>query len=592
MMFRSRSEGYMYTLCLLDIIYKKFENNSEESIAIKKAISGIRVLLENHEKDTSIASDFLLNIPINIVNKLNLDLNKLLKDTANNLAISNYTQTKQEKWDNPFGRRFESQLQIELLLNPTVLMMDSVRKISFVIIEIIEFDPSIGERFVKTLSDMSHVISFGAFKGEPLIIDVINILFENSPQNLTQIMFMHFKFALECSRLLPFDQFGYLSEKIYNICDLGMYRSKYYKDRGRSKEFLMNNQTMQMGIIVEESSHFNKGLPKTKTNNISWVADCKSQAPDLESAYTISLLENDTPYVAGPSGMTSLLMAQMLGNNVSDDKKRKGYLVSVAGYIVAGGFHSLHEVLGPIRHCLAKEQILPETYPNNIPRKKNLSSPPRFNDFYNQMSKIDVQFQERIDTGYSKLNEFILSMYEELKDQNLNRLALEGISYYNNRQYGFIEGLSHGEKGKVRARNFQKILENVKTDFQSAVIVYALITNDDGLRLKQDVVLSLGYDDINVAIGILGSLIFNNDDTDIKSSFNEIRTQLIDDVIKKIQEQVNKKLTQDQCYQSSEKPGVFKLPLDMLKDIEQKLQEIQNKEHHKDPKVPKDKRRP
>ena len=214
MMFRSRSEGYMYTLCLLDIMYKKFANNSEESIAIKKAISGIRVLLENHEKDTSIASDFLLNIPINIVNKLNLDLNKLLKDTANNLAISNYTQTKQEKWDNPFGRRFESQLQIELLLNPTVLMMDSVRKISFVIIEIIEFDPSIGERFVKTLSDMSHVISFGAFKGEPLIIDVINILFENSPQNLTQIMFMHFKFALECSRLLPFDQFGYLSEKI------------------------------------------------------------------------------------------------------------------------------------------------------------------------------------------------------------------------------------------------------------------------------------------------------------------------------------------------------------------------------------------
>ena len=592
MMFRSRSEGYMYTLCLLDIMYKKFANNSEESIAIKKAISGIRVLLENHEKDTSIASDFLLNIPINIVNKLNLDLNKLLKDTANNLAISNYTQTKQEKWDNPFGRRFESQLQIELLLNPTVLMMDSVRKISFVIIEIIEFDPSIGERFVKTLSDMSHVISFGAFKGEPLIIDVINILFENSPQNLTQIMFMHFKFALECSRLLPFDQFGYLSEKIYNICDLGMYRSKYYKDRGRSKEFLMNNQTMQMGIIVEESSHFNKGLPKTKTNNISWVADCKSQAPDLESAYTISLLENDTPYVAGPSGMTSLLMAQMLGYNVLNDKERKGYFASVAGYIVAGGFHSLHEVLGPIRHCLAEEQILPETYPNNIPRKKNLSSPPRFNDFYNQMSKIDVQFQERIDTGYSKLNEFILSMYEELKDQNLNRLALEGISYYNNRQYGFIEGLSHGEKGKVRARNFQKILENVKTDFQSAVIVYALITNDDGLRLKQDVVLSLGYDDINVAIGILGSLIFNNDDTDIKSSFNEIRTQLIDDVIKKIQEQVNKKLTQDQCYQSSEKPGVFKLPLDMLKDIEQKLQEIQNKEHHKDPKVPKDKRRP
>ena len=592
MMFRSRSEGYMYTLCLLDIMYKKFANNSEESIAIKKAISGIRVLLENHEKDTSIASDFLLNIPINIVNKLNLDLNKLLKDTANNLAISNYTQTKQEKWDNPFGRRFESQLQIELLLNPTVLMMDSVRKISFVIIEIIEFDPSIGERFVKTLSDMSHVISFGAFKGEPLIIDVINILFENSPQNLTQIMFMHFKFALECSRLLPFDQFGYLSEKIYNICDLGMYRSKYYKDRGRSKEFLMNNQTMQMGIIVEESSHFNKGLPKTKTNNISWVADCKSQAPDLESAYTISLLENDTPYVAGPSGMTSLLMAQMLGYNVLNDKERKGYFASVAGYIVAGGFHSLHEVLGPIRHCLAEEQILPETYPNNIPRKKNLSSPPRFNDFYNQMSKIDVQFQERIDTGYSKLNEFILSMYEELKDQNLNRLALEGISYYNNRRYGFIEGLSHGEKGKVRARNFQKILENVKTDFQSAVIVYALITNDDGLRLKQDVVLSLGYDDINVAIGILGSLIFNNDDTDIKSSFNEIRTQLIDDVIKKIQEQVNKKLTQDQCYQSSEKPGVFKLPLDMLKDIEQKLQEIQNKEHHKDPKVPKDKRRP
>ena len=592
MMFRSRSEGYMYTLCLLDIMYKKFANNSEESIAIKKAISGIRVLLENHEKDTSIASDFLLNIPTNIVNKLNLDLNKLLKDTANNLAISNYTQTKQEKWDNPFGRRFESQLQIELLLNPTVLMMDSVRKISFVIIEIIEFDPSIGERFVKTLSDMSHVISFGAFKGEPLIIDVINILFENSPQNLTQIMFMHFKFALECSRLLPFDQFGYLSEKIYNICDLGMYRSKYYKDRGRSKEFLMNNQTMQMGIIVEESSHFNKGLPKTKTNNISWVADCKSQAPDLESAYTISLLENDTPYVAGPSGMTSLLMAQMLGYNVLNDKERKGYFASVAGYIVAGGFHSLHEVLGPIRHCLAEEQILPETYPNNIPRKKNLSSPPRFNDFYNQMSKIDVQFQERIDTGYSKLNEFILSMYEELKDQNLNRLALEGISYYNNRRYGFIEGLSHGEKGKVRARNFQKILENVKTDFQSAVIVYALITNDDGLRLKQDVVLSLGYDDINVAIGILGSLIFNNDDTDIKSSFNEIRTQLIDDVIKKIQEQVNKKLTQDQCYQSSEKPGVFKLPLDMLKDIEQKLQEIQNKEHHKDPKVPKDKRRP
>ena len=592
MMFRSRSEGYMYTLCLLDIMYKKFANNSEESIAIKKAISGIRVLLENHEKDTSIASDFLLNIPINIVNKLNLDLNKLLKDTANNLAISNYTQTKEEKWSNPFGRRFESQLQIELLLNPTDLMMASVRKISNRIIKIIKYDPSIGELFVKTLSEMSHVISFGAFKDEPLVKDVTKILLENSPQNLTQIMFMHFKFAQGCSRDLSPDIFGYLSENIGYICDTRMYGSNYYRDRGRSKDKLDDNRTTQMGLIVEEDSDFNKELPKLNTNNASWVADCKNQKPDLESAYTISLLENDTPYVAGPSGMTSLLMAQMLGYNVLNDKERKGYFASVAGYIVAGGFHSLHEVLGPIRHCLAEEQILPETYPNNIPRKKNLGSPPRFNDFYNQMSRIDEQFQELIDTGYSKLNEFILSMYEELKDQNLNRLALEGISYYNNRQYGFIEGLSHGEKGKVRARNFQKILENVKTDFQSAVIVYALITNDDGLRLKQDVVLSLGYDDINVAIKILYSLIMNevkkiyNDDADIK--FHKIESR-INAFVENIQDQANNNLPQDKCYQSSEKPGVFKLPLDKLYAIEKKLRMTQNEEHNKDSQ---DKKRP
>jgi hypothetical protein len=78
----------------------------------------------------------------------------------------------------------------------------------------------------------------------------------------------------------------------------------------------------------------------------SWCPDCLCQKADLKSLYTQSLIKKDIPYVAGPSGMTTLFSSAMLLLGQFDSvEEHNHYILAIASFITGGGLHSIHEVL-------------------------------------------------------------------------------------------------------------------------------------------------------------------------------------------------------------------------------------------------------
>lgn len=95
------------------------------------------------------------------------------------------------------------------------------------------------------------------------------------------------------------------------------------------------NKNRHPRTMSTNQSIYEKDFPSLP---FKWVADCKNQTPDLGSQYFKDEIENNAIYVAGPSGMTSLLLGQMetLANLENEDLK-KNYLTAIAIYIVAEG---------------------------------------------------------------------------------------------------------------------------------------------------------------------------------------------------------------------------------------------------------------
>ncbi len=493
MNFKSKVEAYLYSIYVLNEMLK---SNIDSTDRINEAVEAIQIHIENHEQDPSVVVEVLSSINDVVTAKDQLVLNKVSRAVRN----SDYSQTSQEKWENPLGRRFESQLQIELLTHPTDAMMESVGKISCKIVDILNTDFALQLGLMLNLSEEAHVIAFGGFSYIPLFSEIRDMLVNNEPENLVEIMHVYFKFAQGFVRQLK-RNFKSIARGVKEVSDTKMYGSEYYSERGRGGGILLNF-THQMGLLTTEDEICNQSLPEHPSR---WVADCKAQPPNLDSPFTRDLIENDTPYVAGPSGMTSMFVGQMLGFDVHDSREeQQHYIAAVSAYMVSGGFHSLHEVLGPIAICLPDEELIPG-YHVSMPQEGVRSAPPNYHVFYNMMEEIDPQFSDVRKNGWANLDDFFHNEYlaqaEHLKFYDIIRreikdIVMSGIVSYESRNKGFFSYKLNPDKkrGKIRSHSYKLMLHDAESPLQQLVISYALFGSKDGTTLQKHVAKALGFD--------------------------------------------------------------------------------------------------
>ncbi|MDP1574949.1 MAG: hypothetical protein Q8L78_08505 [Coxiellaceae bacterium] len=390
MNFKSRPEAYLYAIYIVQSIIKKYSDNADVVFTLEKASLFFRTCVENHEQNPTIVVKIIQNLQILLADQLAKKDLCVLKALANGLYKSAYEQTEQERWMNPLGRRFESQLQIELLQHPTTAMILGVKKISIAMLDILDKEITLQMHFLKHLTENSNYIAFGSFKDLPSYADVKKILTDNNSKDFAVIMYVHFKFSRD---LIPQLKDNYESLiTVFKTIEGKMFGSPYYADRGRAGE-IQGIRTNKMGLLINDSDLYNDDLP---THSSSWVSDSKAQRPNFSSSYPKKLTAQDIPYVAGPSGMTSRFIAQMLALDVLPTLEEKQlYVLSVTAYMISAGFHSLHEVIGPVAFCLKEFNLVP-----------GYLEAGNFRTFYDYIATIDSEFLDVLENGWGKLNAF------------------------------------------------------------------------------------------------------------------------------------------------------------------------------------------
>lgn len=428
--FKSKTEAYFYAIHYLMGLGRKYPNS-----IIPLAIANIKALLENHEQNPTVVVEIVLDVFKALGSVVEqTDLEQMQK-IMHAIQASAYDQTLQEKFENPLARRLESQLQIELLQHPTAAMMLSVGKVSQGLLSVLQQMAGRQDSqvmlasFLQELTSGKQPTGFGSQPREIDLQGITSLLERNDPQNLNQIMFIHFLFAQLCMRYLPpeiqmpnrtvpngklrqiieeyhggaykerpelfFEDMD--RERLGLISDDKLYGSVLFKaedGRGR-KGRLEPVASSQMGIMLVEQ--LEDGLP---VDHSSWTPDAKYQSPKLDSIYVRDLIENDAVYVAGPSGMTSLFLNIMeLYGNFPTVEEKQCYLAAIAAYMVSGGFHSMHEVIGPAQYAL---DLVPG-YKISAPIQGELALPPNYHQFYQQQMKIDPGFEARYCLAWSKL---------------------------------------------------------------------------------------------------------------------------------------------------------------------------------------------
>lgn len=428
--FHSKIEAYFYAIHHVMELQKIHDNP-----VLTAAIRELKILTENHEQDPAVAAHILESISTELEGILSPDEKVALSTISHAMTTSAYQQSLQEKYDNPLGRRLESRMQIELLQHPTPAMMNPVAEVSrallnvFAQIEAQEDMPELLAEFAKSLTSGKNPMGFGSQPQEITLDRVKEILTQNRPEELNQILFIQFLFAMNVMRRLGdtvtaphqrvptgklleiiqeyndgeyrdnpeafFDTMDY--DKLVLISNTKIYNSDLFtaeSGRGRKGE-LIKESTSQMGIMLRDQSEAH--LP---TDPSSWTPDAKYQAANLDSIYVRDLIENDAVYVAGPSGMTSLFLniMEMYGNLPSIEDKQN-YFAAVSAYMVSGGLHSLHEVLGPAQYAL---DLIPG-YNVTPPEQDAVAKPPNFHQFYQQQMERDPQFTAVYESGWDKL---------------------------------------------------------------------------------------------------------------------------------------------------------------------------------------------
>ncbi len=355
------------------LLIAKLSKYDPESVQDKRFIKPVIVELKNlflnHETSFNVAAFFLkhhLKQHPDISIALNTFIRHVIK-TLQDTRFQDYfnkTEIKEEALDCRISRYFESSIAIHLLQNPSQVTWDCVNQISKNIIQFIRAHPD--ERyyqfFLEDLGpDYNHrdlpniPLAFGRFAKRPNIEDVLETLTKQN--DFAKIMLIHFMFMRDVyfnfepdmesqNTIRHFGYGGSLEQAIVNeeLTDVGPFFYRYvnfalYKDRGRG-EFKFNASN-SLGICINPEDR--EKLPVYET---TWFPDCICQEADFSSEYTTSLINKGIPYVAGPSGMTSLLSASMLFmGQYKSIEEHNHYILAIMSFITAGGLHSIHEVL-------------------------------------------------------------------------------------------------------------------------------------------------------------------------------------------------------------------------------------------------------
>lgn len=492
--FKSKTEAYFFALHNLMELAKTTDNEH-----VQKTIKEMQILIENHEQNPKNAATILTTLASKLENE---EQQTLLHDITAAIQNSAYQQTLQEKYENPLARRFESEMQIALLKNPTDKMMKSVGHVSKALLNVIQQmeEQSFGDMladFAANLTSRKEQTGFGS-QPEPITIGrVKEILQKNDPNDLNQIMFIQFLFAQKQMRNLPEsvlppnrnEPTGKMLElvKEYNdgeyrdnpkaffenldsiklrfISDIKIYGSELFMadpTRGRQGS-LPQTFTSQMGVMLEGQNQ--EGLDVDRS---SWTPDAKYQCANLDSPFTRDLIQNDAVYAAGPSGMTSLFMGIMENyGNFGSVEEKKNYLAAVSAYMVSGGLHSMHEVLGPAQYAL---DLIPG-YQVSPPNSDLVANPPNFHQFYEQQMKLDPQFGERYQKGW----ENVMSAYARQKEQFVHA-PISSISLAQQRVVAPkagenpYAGLSEDKVSDLLHKNPELKQVNIDRNFTSSLI--------------------------------------------------------------------------------------------------------------------------
>lgn len=178
--------------------------------------------------------------------------------------------------------------------------------------------------------------------------------------------------------------------------------------------------------------------------------------------------------------MTSLLLTQMeLLNNFDQISLKQNYLSAVVAYIVGGGFHSLHEVIGPAQYVL---KIVPE-YAIQPPDTKDgkLAPPPNYYVFYHQQMTIDPEFAERRQMAWQRYLNFYEKIYlpaqnrqdhgkQEVPDVTLFPKEVEGVKLkiINTQEPSEIADIALNSNASISHKN--SVSDSIKFKYNVAYI--------------------------------------------------------------------------------------------------------------------------
>lgn len=436
MFFNSRPEAYSYALYCLDQI--PIEHVKQD------AITSIQCAIENHEQNADVVITMLRKIlkidELTDENKLNIArVIQMMLNCA-------YQQTLEEKFETPWMRRLESDLAIALLLHPTKAMMHSVGLVSKQIIYFLRYARKMhNQALTKSIREFYDTTIDSEARGDTSVFDVlIKYLEENHSNELITILKIHYFISHTLIRIIPFNcpvlrepvgELKNIVQKIWRfdpatfftekeIEDLSlqfyiandvMYQSPLYrsydKKRGRKGFISPEVETTTLGIMLVHQKDYEENIPSLKE---PWLPDCKNQLPDFASPHVLDLIHNDTPYVSGYSGMTSLFLNTMELSNLESVPLKQNYLSAIASYIVGLGLHSWHEVLGPAEYLL---KLIPG-YQVSVPDMNKLARPPNYHAFVLQQSKIDPEFESAWANGWRNYHEY-LKLYFSKKSEPL-----------------------------------------------------------------------------------------------------------------------------------------------------------------------------
>lgn len=213
------------------------------------------------------------------------------------------------------------------------------------------------------------------------------------------------------------------------ISDELMYQNTFYtaeQNRGRGKPD-EKIRTNKLGIMRNTEQSLRSGIPELP-NEQKWV-DWTQCPYKVNSNYVGLMLDNEVPFVSSFSGTISLMMNLMVSSNVLQSKEEQyAYISACYSFIVGLGYHSTHEVLAPVAHCL--QLIDPEQYKvttaQEFKSQKKPNHPPNYYAFFKTLLDQDKDFAAKRTQAWDKTIDWYNNYYLQYQPEAPNLLEMLG----------------------------------------------------------------------------------------------------------------------------------------------------------------------